>query len=93
MKLEQRSRRAVLRGLGGTAIGLPLLDLFSPRRAQAQTAARAGSFGMFVVGSNGVAQAYNSMEPDQFWPRNPGPLTREGMMADLAAKRSTGELA
>jgi hypothetical protein len=90
MNNSHRSRRAVLRGLGGTAIGLPLLDLFAPRRAHAATA---GSFGMFVVGSNGVAQAYNNLEPDQFWPRTPGALTREGMMADLAAKRSTGELA
>jgi hypothetical protein len=92
MNNGHRSRRAVLKGLGGTAIGLPLLDVFSPRRAQAQAAA-SNSFALFVVGSNGVAQAYNNLEPDQFWPRTPGNLTREGMMADLAAKRSTGELA
>jgi len=92
MNHGHRSRRAVLKGLGGTAIGLPLLDVFTPRRAQAQAAAQ-NSFALFVVGSNGVAQAYNNLEPDQFWPRNPGALTREGMVADLAAKRSTGELA
>jgi hypothetical protein len=92
MNHGHRSRRAVLKGLGGTAIGLPLLDVFTPRRAQAQAAAQ-NSFALFVVGSNGVAQAYNNLEPDQFWPRNPGGLTREGMVADLAAKRSTGELA
>ena len=92
MNHGHRSRRAVLKGLGGTAIGLPLLDVFTPRRAQAQAAA-SNSFALFVVGSNGVAQAYNNLEPDQFWPRNPGALTREGMVADLAAKRSTGELA
>jgi hypothetical protein len=93
MNHRNHSRRAVLRGLGGTAIGLPLLDVLSPRRAQAQAAGAGGSFGIFVVGCNGVAQAYNNLEPDQFWPRNPGALTREGMLADLAAKRSTGELA
>jgi hypothetical protein len=91
MKPRHHSRRAILEGLGGTAVGLPLLDVFSPRRADA--AGTAGDFALFVVGSNGVAQAYNSLEPDQFWPRTPGTLTREGMTADLAAKRSTGELA
>jgi hypothetical protein len=90
MKPRHHSRRAILKGLGGTAVGLPLLDVFSPRRADA--AGTAGDFALFVVGSNGVAQAYNSLEPDQFWPRTPGTLTRESMVADLAAKRSTGEL-
>jgi hypothetical protein len=91
MKLTHHSRRAVLKGLGGTALGLPLLDVLTPRRAQA--AGPAGDFALFVVGCNGVAMAYNNIEPDQFWPRAPGPLTTQAMTADLAAKRSTGELA
>jgi hypothetical protein len=90
MKHEHRSRRAVLKGIGGTAIGLPLLDVFSPRRAAA--APTSGEFALFVVGSNGVAQAYNSIEPDKFWPRAPGPLTRDSLAADLAADRALGEL-
>ena len=97
MNNGQRSRRAVLKGLGGTAVGLPLLDVLSPRQARAADPQDRqdprDSFALFVVGSNGVAQAYNNLEPDQFWPRTPGPLTRESLLADLAAKRSTGELA
>jgi hypothetical protein len=84
-------RRALLRGLGGTALGLPLLDVLASRRARA--AAPAGDFALFVVGCNGVAQAYNNLEPDKFWPRTPGALTSAGMAADLAANRATGELA
>jgi Protein of unknown function (DUF1552) len=93
MKLEHRSRRQVLKGIGGTVLGLPLLDVFSPRRARAD--GRVGEFALFVVGCNGVMQAYNNSarEPEMFWPRAAGPLTRESMSADLAAKRSTGELA
>ena len=89
---NRHSRRALLRGVGGVSIGLPLLDVFSPRRAQAATG---GDFALIWVGCNGVAQAYNgaATEPEQFWPRTPGALTRESMTADLAAKRSTGELA
>src|SRR4051812_46752026 len=86
----QRSRRQVLRGVGGTALGLPLLDIFSPRRAQAATG---GDFALFVVHCNGVAQAYGNIEPDKFWPRAAGTLTRASMAADLAADdRATGEL-
>ena len=100
MKHANHSRRQVLHGLGGTALGLPLLDVFSPRQAHA--APPSGDFALFVVGSNGVAQqdpdesrkAYNGgREPDCFWPRTPGALTRDGLAADLGAKRSTGELA
>lgn len=90
MKHEPRSRRAVLKGLGGTALGLPLLDAFAPRRANA--APQSGDFALIMVGSNGVAQAYNSLEPDKFWPRQTGTLTRESLAADLAANRALGEL-
>jgi len=83
-------RRLVLRGLGGTALGLPLLDVLQPRRAKAAPAA--GDFALFVVGCNGVAQAYQSIEPDKFWPRTPGALTTESLAADLAANRAVGEL-
>jgi hypothetical protein len=86
----QRSRRQVLRGIGGTALGLPLLDIFSPRKAQAATG---GDFALFVVQCNGVAQAYGNIEPDKFWPRAAGTLTKASMAADLASDdRATGEL-
>lgn len=91
MKHNPHSRRALLRGLGGATLGLPLLDMFSPRRASAATTG--GEFALFVVGCNGVAQAYNNLEPDKYWPRTPGPLTRESLAADLAADRALGELA
>jgi len=90
MKQRSHSRRALLRGLGGTAIGLPLLDVFSPRRAGAATTG--GDFAIFVVGCNGVAQAYGGIEPDKYWPRAPGPLTKASLAADLAADRALGEL-
>ena len=87
---QPRSRRAVLRGIGGTALGLPLLDVFS-RRAQA--APVAGDFGIFIVHCNGVMQAHTGRgEPEMFWPRATGPLTPASLTADLAAKRSIGEL-
>ena len=90
MMQKPHSRRALLRGLGGTAIGLPLLDIFSPRRAGAASAG--GEFAIFVVGSNGVAQAYGGIEPEKYWPRTPGPLTKASLAADLAADRALGEL-
>jgi hypothetical protein len=91
MKNEHRSRREVLRGVGGIALGLPLLDVFTPRRAKA--AGPVGDFALIMVGCNGVAQAYGGMEPESFWPRAPGVLTKESLAADLAAKRTTGEFA
>lgn len=36
---KRLSRRALLRGVGGVALALPLLDAMTPRRANAQTAA------------------------------------------------------
>ena len=84
------SRRAVLRGIGGTALGLPLLDVFP---GSARAAGPVGDFGIFNVHCNGVMQLHvGRREPETFWPREPGPLTPAVMAADLAAKRSTGEL-
>jgi hypothetical protein len=90
MKHMGHSRRALLRGLGGTALGPPLLDVFP---GAARAAGPVGDFGIFNVHCNGVMQAHTGRgEPETFWPRTPGPLTTAGLAAELAAKRSTGEL-
>jgi len=76
-------------------LGLPLLETFSPRKADAQSATRS-PFVLIVVGDNGVVQAGVNLsvaaEPERFWPTQTGPLTKASMTADKAT-RSTGELA
>jgi hypothetical protein len=90
MKQAQPSRRAILRGLGGATVGLPMLDVFS-RKAGAAPAV--GDFALYVIHCNGVMQAHAGPdEPEMFWPRTPGPITPESLAADLAAKRATGEM-
>jgi hypothetical protein len=88
------NRRLVLRGAGGLALGLPLLDVFMPRRADAQTAMRS-PFVILVVNDNGVVQAGTTLsgsnEKERFWPSSFGPLTKAGLLADKAT-RSMGEL-
>ena len=91
----QINRRTILRGAGGLMLGLPLLETFSPRKADAQSATRS-PFVLIVVGDNGVVQAGVNLsvaaEPERFWPTQTGPLTKASMTADKAT-RSTGELA
>ncbi len=87
---ERISRRRVLRGIGGVAVGLPLLDAFRERRAEA--AGPGGDFAVFVVNDNGVQQAHNS-EPETFWPSAaPGKTTQASLGADMGT-RTLGELA
>jgi hypothetical protein len=88
---RELTRRAVLRGVGGVALGLPALDIWSPRRARASTAASA-DFALFIVNDNGVQQAHGS-EPETFWPSGgAGAITAASLGADLG-KRTLGELA
>jgi hypothetical protein len=47
------SRRRFLRGFGGVALGLPFLETFAPRSAQAQVAQSIKRFGVFFA-CNGV---------------------------------------
>ncbi len=92
------SRRRVLRGAGGVAVGLPLLDVFRDRRAEA--AGAGGDFAVFVVNCNGVQQAHGPSifgspghEPESFWPSAaPGAITQASLGADLGT-RTLGELA
>jgi hypothetical protein len=84
------SRRCVLRGIGGVAVGLPLLDVFLERSAEA--AAPGGDFAVFVVNDNGVQQAHGG-EPESFWPTAaPGKITQTSLGADMGT-RTIGELA
>ncbi len=96
------NRRRFLRGAGGVAIGLPLLETFDTRPAWSAVAGQP-VYGVFVVTMNGVQQAGFGSEPDRFWPRGTPttaglPLTRASLMADndvatSGADRAIGELA
>jgi hypothetical protein len=80
----------VLKGVGGCALGLPLLEGLVPRAARAQ-AAQARPYAVFLRQANGVAAAQTTelgAEPERFWPRATGPLT-----AEAVAGRALGELA
>ena len=72
------SRRYVLRGLGGAALSLPLLEGLLPRQARAR--AEPATFAVFFRQANGVAAEQSSplssqREPERFWPSFAGPLT------------------
>ena len=52
MKQKQLSRRTLLRGAGGAALALPMLEIMQPRKATAQTAAPPRRI-IFVFQANG----------------------------------------
>lgn len=97
VRVRARDRRAFLTGTAGVTMGLPLLDALSPRRAAGATARPRAA--VFVMDVNGVVQASvaeyagGAPEPETFWPRAPGPLTRVTLEADRAMGRVLGELA
>ena len=75
------TRRIVLRGIGGAALALPLLESFPFRGARAQAQADGTSFAIFLRQANGVACEQGSPlmdadEPERFWPSSEGALTR-----------------
>ena len=84
---HKHSRRAFLRGVGTVSLGLPLLDVFSAPKARAADLPRCA---VFVRQGNGVAQAGNG-EPERFWPKNLGALTKASLEADK--DRAVTELA
>lgn len=88
-------RRHFLRGVGGLTLGLPALDVFLPKTANAQTAARP-PFLLLVVNGNGVVQGGKDItggnDPENFWPSKTGAVTTAALEADKAT-RATGELA
>ncbi|MFS8068652.1 MAG: DUF1552 domain-containing protein [Byssovorax sp.] len=69
-------RRHFLRGLGGAVIALPFLETFAPKRA---LAAGYPPFAIFMRQANGVAQKTD--EPERFWPKALGALTKDGLAA------------
>lgn len=74
------SRRAFLAGIGGVAVGLPMLEAFAPRHAQAAGAVE--PFAIFFRQANGVAAEQNTdigAEPERFWPIAPGALTTQNV--------------
>lgn len=84
---HQHTRRAFLRGVGTVSLGLPLLDVFSAPRARAADLPRCA---VFVRQANGVAQAGNG-EPERFWPKALGALTKASLEAEK--DRAVSELA
>src|SRR5689334_303146 len=52
-RVSALSRRRFLRGFGGVVLGLPFLETFAPRSAQAQAAQAIKRFGVFFA-CNGV---------------------------------------
>jgi hypothetical protein len=71
------SRRAVLKGIGGTAIALPFLESLAGRRVAAADDA-VEPFAIFFRQASGVAQSWGD-EPERFWPRQMGALTPESL--------------
>ncbi len=70
-------RRHFLRGLGGVIIALPFLETFAPKGA---LAAGPPPFAIFMRQANGVVQKTD--EPDVFWPKALGKLTKAGLAAE-----------
>ncbi len=83
------SRRMFLRGLGGVALGLPVLESIRPTAHAAQTAPAHPI--VFLRQANGVQQADNG-EPDRYWPRNRGAITTASLSGP-DADRAVSELA
>ncbi|MCS6797069.1 MAG: DUF1552 domain-containing protein [Myxococcota bacterium] len=87
------TRRRFLVGLGGATVALPWLESLHGRSVRAGGRPRP-VFVALVRSGNGVAQRIggSSPEPEQFWPRETGMLTRE-VLAVTNADRATSELA
>lgn len=70
------SRRIVLKGIGGVALALPLLESLAPRRAVAASGGQ--TFAIFFRQACGVQSSLSNGElgdePERFWPKNVGAL-------------------
>jgi Protein of unknown function (DUF1552) len=71
------NRRRFLKGVGGAALALPILE--SVRWVSRASAAVPTKpvYSFFIRQGNGVQQAGYNNEPERFWPRNLGPLTKD----------------
>jgi hypothetical protein len=91
VKYPQRiSRRLVLRGVGGVALGLPFLEGLGRKNARAQNAGVL-PYAIFFRQADGVGAAQVDeeigSEPERFWPRTVGLLD-----AANVEERAIGEL-
>lgn len=84
------NRRLVLRGLGGVAVGLPMLDVLAPRGAEAQAASRP-VYSALMLQQNGAVQG-NGDDPDMFWPSQLGAIDK-ATLAGKDAAQTISELA
>src|SRR5688500_13062876 len=86
-----RSRRRIIRGVGGVAMALPFPESLAPRKRANAAEGDAPPFAIFVRQGNGVAQAVDS-EPERFWPSfGPGALTTAALEGE--SDRALSELA
>ena len=75
--MKKISRRIVLKGIGGVALALPILESIRPKRASAADP-NEQPFAIFMRQACGVAAALTSEvgeEPERFWPSSFGALT------------------
>ncbi len=87
------NRRNFLRGVGGVAVALPFLESVSWLGGKARAAVPTRRiYSMFIRQGNGVQQAGYGTEPERFWPRTLGPLTRDNL-ATANADRTLSILA
>ncbi len=73
------TRRRFLSGVGGAVVALPFLE--SVRWAGKAGAATPTTpvYSFFIRQGNGCQQAGYADEPERFWPRSVGPLTRDAL--------------
>ncbi len=85
-------RRRFLQGLGSAVLALPFLESvrFTDRRAQAAGNERI-VYSVFMKQGNGCQQRSGN-EPERFWPRKLGQLTKESLSA-IDGDRAVSELA
>lgn len=78
VKTERRglTRRTVLRGLGGVAVGLPFLETFAPRTAKAHGGLGLHRFVAFFE--------CNGIDTDRFWPDQGAGVIEGGALAGTA---------
>src|SRR5258705_1454400 len=88
MQRTSLARRRFLRGVGGTMLGLPALDIFEGR-ANAQTAGKK-IYSMMMLQQNGAIQA-NGSDPNMLWPNVIGPIDAAAI-AGADVKQTTSVL-
>jgi len=77
------NRRRFLRGLGGAAIALPLLESFGQGDASADDGGYP-PYAIWLRQANGVQQETDG-EPDRYWPEQTGTLTQAGLAGSSRA--------